>query len=193
MKERLPEIKDEDIPDSPEMKEPLVAKHTRPSWDEYFMDVANSISKRATCDRGRSGCVIAKDKEILVTGYVGSPRGFPHCDEEGHIFEDRWLTENQKDPNNKEELWTTHCIRTIHAEQNAIYQAARKGISIIGSTMYCRMTPCRVCAMAIVQCGIKRVVCERKYQKAEESETMFEQAKIRIEYVHDEVQEYPGE
>ena len=60
--------------------------YIRPSWDEYFMEVAHTISKRATCDRGRSGCVIAKDKQILVTGYVGSPRGLPHCDEVGHLM-----------------------------------------------------------------------------------------------------------
>lgn len=83
-----------------------------------------------------------------------------------------------------------HCMRTVHAEQNAICQAARLGISLEGATLYCRMTPCRTCAMLIINCGIKRVVCERKYHDGKESEEMFIQAGIPVEYVIDEVQKY---
>ncbi len=156
-------------------------KYVRPSWDEYFMEVAEAISKRATCDRGRSGCVIAKDKQILVTGYVGSPKGLSHCDEIGHqmkkmIHEDGSISE--------------HCVRTVHAEQNAICQAAKLGVSIDGATVYCRMTPCRVCAMLLINCGIVRVVCERKYHAGAETEEMFKKVGIKLEFVHDEVQEY---
>src|SRR3989344_2495846 len=138
--------------------------YKRPSWDEYFMEVMEAISKRATCNRGRSGCVIKKDKQLLATGYVGSPIGLPHCDEVGHqmkkmLHEDGSVTE--------------HCVRTIHAEQNAICQAAKQGISIQGGTLYCRMTPCRVCAMIIINSVIKRVVCQRKYHAGQESEYMF--------------------
>ena len=155
--------------------------YIRPSWDDYFMEVADAISKRATCDRGRSGCVIAKDRQILVTGYVGSPQGFKHCDEVGHqmkkmIHEDGKITE--------------HCVRTVHAEQNAICQAAKRGIAIDGATLYCRMTPCRTCAMLIINCGIARVMCERKYHAGTESEAMFADAGITIEYKHDELQQY---
>lgn len=156
-------------------------KYIRPTWDEYFMEVMDAISKRATCARGRSGCVIAKDNQLLVTGYVGSPVGLPHCDEVGHqmkkvIHEDDSITE--------------HCVRTVHAEQNAICQAAKKGVSLDGATLYCRMTPCRVCAMLIINCGIKRVVCERKYHAGGESEQMFKDAGILLEFFHDEMQQY---
>jgi dCMP deaminase len=156
-------------------------KYIRPTWDEYFLEVANTIAKRATCDRGRSGCVIARDRQILVTGYVGSPMGLPHCDEVGHLFK-KVIHEDGK--------ITNHCVRTVHAEQNAICQAAKMGISLNGSTLYCRMTPCRTCAMLIINCGIKRVVCERKYHAGYESEEMFKQAGISIEFVFDEIQQY---
>ncbi len=156
-------------------------KYKRPSWDEYFMEVANAISKRATCDRGRSGCVIAKDRQILVTGYVGSPKGLPHCDDVGH---------QMKKMMHEDGSVTQHCVRTVHAEQNAICQAARKGISIEGATLYCRMTPCRTCAMLIINCGISRVVCEKKYHAGEESEKMFASVGIKLEYVEEEVLKY---
>ncbi len=153
----------------------------RPTWDEYFMEVANAIAKRATCNRGRSGCVIARDKTLLVTGYVGSPKGFPHCDDVGH---------QMKRVVHGDGTETEHCVRTVHAEQNAVCQAARLGISIEGATLYCRMTPCRVCAMLIINCGIKRVVCERRYHAGAESEEMFRQAGVQIEFMHDELQRY---
>lgn len=156
----------------------------RPSWDEYFMELANAASKRATCDRGRSGCVIVKDKQLLVTGYVGSPAGLPHCDEVGHLFRQSIDIDGHI---------STHCVRTVHAEQNAICQAARRGIALDGATLYCRMTPCRTCAMLIINCGIKRVVCERKYHSGAESEELFRQAGIALEFFHDEVQKYENQ
>ena len=161
-----------------------MSEYKRPSWDEYFMEVCEAISKRATCERGRSGCVIAKDKQLLVTGYVGAPAGLPHCDDVGHQFK-KTLHENGKE--------TTHCVRTVHAEQNAICQAAKRGISIDGATLYCRMTPCRTCAMLIINCGIKRVVCQRRYHDSEDSEVMFKTAGIPLEYVIDEVQKYENQ
>jgi len=145
------------------------------------MEVANTIAKRATCDRGRSGCVIARDGQLLVTGYVGSPVGFPHCDDVGHLF---------KKVLHEDGSITQHCMRTVHAEQNAICQAARLGISIKGATLYCRMTPCRTCAMLIINCGIVRVVCERRYHAGMESEDMFRMANVSFEYQHDEIQQY---
>lgn len=155
--------------------------YVRPSWDEYFLEIANTVATRATCDRGRSGCVIARDKQILVTGYVGSPRGLPHCDEVGHLLK----TVTHEDGHTSQ-----HCMRTVHAEQNAICQAARLGIALDGATLYCRMTPCRTCAMLIINCGIVRVVCERKYHDGADSEKMFAQAGISLKFIHDEVQQY---
>lgn len=159
----------------------MAEKYVRPTWDEYFLEVANTIAKRATCDRGRSGCVIARDKQILVTGYVGSPMGLPHCDDVGHFFK-KVIHEDGK--------ITNHCMRTVHAEQNAICQAAKMGIALNEATLYCRMTPCRTCAMLIINCGIKHVVCERKYHTGEESEEMFKLAGISIEFIYDEIQQY---
>jgi len=160
------------------------SQYVRPTWDEYFMEVASTVAKRATCDRGRSGCVIAREKQILVTGYVGSPRGLPHCDDVGHLM---------KKVLHEDDRVTQHCMRTVHAEQNAICQAARLGISLEGATLYCRMTPCRTCAMLIINCGIVRVVCERKYHDGKESEEMFLQAGVSLEYVNDEIQHYTNQ
>src|SRR5574344_263405 len=141
-----------------------INQHGRPSWDEYFMEIANAVSSRATCDRGKSGCVIVRDRQILVTGYVGSPKGLPHCDEVGHQF---------KKLQHEDGTVTQHCTRTVHAEQNAICQAAKSGISIDGATLYCRMTPCRTCAMLIINCGIVRVVAERRYHDSADTVSMF--------------------
>jgi dCMP deaminase len=156
-------------------------KYVRPSWDEYFMEIAHTVSKRATCDRGRSGCVIVRDRQILVTGYVGSPIGMPHCDEVGH---------QMKQMIHEDGSITNHCVRTVHAEQNAICQAAKLGISLLNSTLYCRMTPCRVCAMLIINCGITRVVCEKKYHAGGESEEMFKMAGVSLEFFSDETMQY---
>lgn len=155
--------------------------YVRPSWDEYFIEIAHTIAKRATCDRGRSGCVISRDRQILVTGYVGSPVGLPHCDEVGHLM---------KKVIHEDDHVTLHCVRTVHAEQNAICQAAKLGIALDGATLYCRMTPCRTCAMLIINCGIKRVVCEFQYHAGQESEAMFMEAGIELEYIHREVLKY---
>jgi len=158
-----------------------VSKYIRPSWDDYFMEVMEAVSKRATCDRGRSGCVIVKNKQILVTGYVGSPMGLPHCDEVGHQY---------KKMINEDGSVSEHCVRTVHAEQNAICKAAKLGVPIDGATVYCRMTPCRTCAMLLINCGIKRVVCERKYHAGGESEEMFKKVGIELEYKYNELQQY---
>jgi len=156
----------------------------RPSWDDYFMEVCDAISKRATCDRGKSGCVIAKGNQILVTGYVGAPAGLPHCDEAGHQLKTMVHEDGRS---------TTHCVRTVHAEQNAICQAAKRGIPIDGATLYCRMTPCRTCAMLIINCGIARVVCQRRYHDPADSEAMLAAAGVGLEYVFDEVQGYESQ
>jgi len=163
---------------------PAGTAYVRPSWDEYFMEVCRAIAKRATCDRGRSGCVIARNKQILVTGYVGSPKGLPHCDDVGH---------QMKKVVHEDGSVTQHCVRTVHAEQNAVCQAAKLGVPIEGATLYCRMTPCRTCAMLIINCGIARVVCERKYHAGAESEGLFTRAGIELVYVHNELERYENQ
>ena len=156
-------------------------KYQRPTWDEYFLEVMHALAKRATCDRGRTACVIVKDNQIVVSGYVGSPPGLPHCDEVGHLMkkvveEDGSIHE--------------HCMRTIHAEQNAICQAAKRGVSVAGATLYCKLAPCRTCAMLLIASGIKRVVAEYKYHAGGEAEEMLKQAGISVEYIHDETLQY---
>lgn len=158
--------------------------YTRPPWDEYFMEIMRSVAKRATCDRGRASSVFVKDKQILVTGYVGSPVGLPHCDDIGHqlrkvIHEDGTITE--------------HCVRTVHAEQNAICQAARRGVALDGATVYVNMTPCRTCAMLLINSGIKRVVAANKYHDGAESEMMFKKADVKLKYLSKEVIKYKNQ
>mgnify|MGYP001737077161 FL=1 len=153
----------------------------RPSRDEYFMEVCRAIAKRATCDRWRSGCVIARANQILVTGYVWAPKGLPHCDDVGHLLK----TLQHNDGHSSQ-----HCMRTVHAEQNAICQAAKLGIALDKATLYCKMTPCRACAMMIINCGITRVVCEKKYHAGEESEEMFKKVWIQLEFFEEEIEEY---
>lgn len=159
-------------------------QYKRPSWDEYFMEIAKTVAKRATCDRGRSGCVIAKNKQILVTGYVGSPKGLQHCDEVGH---------QMKTLRHEDGTESHHCVRTTHAEQNAICQAAKIGIPIDGATLYCKMTPCSTCAKMIINAGIEKVVCEKKYHQGKESEIMFKIAGVKIEYFNEKIEEYENQ
>lgn len=152
----------------------------RPGWDEYFMEIVNAASKRATCDRGRTACVIVKDRRILCTGYVGSPIGLPHCDEVGHLYETRY------DANGKK---TEHCIRTIHAEQNAIAQAARYGIPIDGATIYMKLEPCFWCVKQMINAGIKRVVCLKRYHGADLSRKTLKEAGVRLDVLGEGPQE----
>jgi len=156
-------------------------KKSRPTWDEYFMDVCRAIALRATCDRGKSGCVIAKDKQILVTGYVGSPVGMPHCDEVGHQIE--VVTHSDG-------VARKHCVRTTHAEQNAICQAAKLGITINGATVYCKMIPCFACSKMIINAGIKRVVCEKRYHAGSASEKLLRDAGIQLDILSNEIEQY---
>jgi len=153
----------------------------RPTWDEYFMQICTVIGARGTCDRGQSGCVITRDKRIVATGYVGAPSGLPHCDEVGHLI---------KKVYNPDGTHSQHCIRTVHAEQNAICQAARLGVSLEDTTLYCKMEPCSVCSQLIINCGIKRVVCEKRYHKAQLTRKFFAQAGVSLTVLKDELQTY---
>ncbi|MFC1682185.1 deaminase [Nanoarchaeota archaeon] len=159
----------------------------RPSWDEYFMKIMKEVGARTTCDRARKGgggCVIVKDKQILVTGYVGSPPGISHCDEVGHQMKSTIHEDRSK---------SDHCVRTTHSEQNAICQAAKRGISLDGATLYVFMTPCYTCAKLIITAGIKRIVCEKAYHADKDSRDLLEQAGVKLEILKDEVTKYENQ
>jgi dCMP deaminase len=155
--------------------------HTRPSWDEYFMSIAELIGSRATCGRGRTGCVIVRDRQILVTGYVGSPIGMPHCDEVGH---------EMHKVINDDGTESEHCIRTVHAEQNAIAQAAKLGVSVDGATIYSHIMPCYVCAKILVNSGIKKFIANKDYHASAKTKKLFQEAGIVFEIIHIEMEDY---
>ena len=133
----------------------------RVSWEEYFMNIAKQVASRSTCDRKHVGALIVRDKTILSTGYNGSIRGMPHCDEIGHLMENG------------------HCVRTTHAEQNAIVQAAVHGSSTEGGTLYSTHSPCKICAKIILNAGIKRVVASEFYRD-EAILAMFKEAGVEL-------------
>ena len=160
-----------------------VTNYKRPGWDEYFFEIMRAIARRGTCDRGRSGCVIARDKQLISAGYVGSPVGEEHCDDVGHLFQKRYDADGN---------YSKHCVRTVHAEQNAICQAAKMGVSIEGATLYCGMTPCPVCAKMIINCGITRVVCLKRYHDGAEAERLFLRAGVALEHDSEDEEEYVG-
>lgn len=143
---------------------------SRPSLDEYFMNIAKVVATRSTCDRLRAGAVLVRDKKILSTGYNGAPRNMPHCDDVGHQLEDG------------------HCIRTAHGEQNAIVQAAYHGISTKGATMYCTFSPCKICAKIIANAGLVRVVADQIYRDPSVFQ-FFQDAGLRFEALNGNIQE----
>jgi len=158
-----------------------IEKRIRPSWDEYFLQIMDVVGRRSTCDRGFAAAVIVKDKQILTTGYSGSPAGLPHCDEVGHDLHE------VKHPDGSV---TTHCLRTTHSEQNAICQAAKFGISINGATLYTRYEPCYACAKMIINTGIIRVVCIRKYHGASVTRKIFKEAGVKFDVLTNELETY---
>jgi dCMP deaminase len=118
---------------------------SRPSWDDYFMGITFQVAGRSTCDRARVGAIIVKDRRILTTGYNGAPAGLAHCDDIGHL------------------IVGGHCVRTLHAEQNAIIQAALHGVSVAGGAIYVTHQPCLTCAKMIINAGIRRVIYAGHY------------------------------
>jgi dCMP deaminase len=162
-------------------KETVPPKYERPSWDEYFMKIVEIVGTRGTCDRFRGGCVITKNKRIITTGYAGSPVGLPHCDEVGHEMH---TVTHEGDKQSR------HCIRTAHAEQNAICEAARMGIALDGGTLYCKMTPCYTCAKMIINAGIKKVICAQDYHAGTRSKEIFKQAGLEYILLDDRITEY---
>lgn len=159
-------------------------EYKRPSWDEYFLEIAKLVGSRGTCDRGRNGAVIVKNKRIITTGYVGAPVGMSHCDEVGHLM---------SDVVNPDGTISKHCVRTLHAEQNAIIQAALHGISTEGATLYVKFEPCFTCCKMLINAGIKRVVCQKKYHAADLTRKFFKEAGVEIVYMEDRVEEYPNQ
>ena len=125
----------------------------RPSWDEYFMTLANEVATRTTCMRRAVGAVIVKDRRILATGYNGVPTGMRHCAETGCLRQQLGVPSGQRH----------EICRGLHAEQNAIIQAARYGIDIEGSSIYITTEPCSVCAKMLINAGIKEIVFATAY------------------------------
>lgn len=121
--------------------------NTRQDWDHYFLDIAKTVSTRATCPRKSVGAVIVKDRAILSTGYNGAVRGMPHCTEVGCMMDNG------------------HCVAVVHAEANAIIQAAKNGVCIEGATIYTTASPCWPCFKTIVNSGIKRIVFGEFYRE----------------------------
>lgn len=134
----------------------------RPTWDNYFMDMARMAATRSTCDRAQIGCVLVRDNRILTSGYNGSVSGLDHCDDVGHL------------------IVNGHCVRTLHAEQNAIIQAAMHGVAIKGATAYVTHFPCILCAKMLINVGVWRVVYLHDYANGR-GDDFFKSARIQIE------------
>jgi dCMP deaminase len=139
----------------------------RPSWDEYFMEITHLVARRSTCLRRHVGAVLVKDRNILATGYNGAPSGVAHCLDVGCLRE-RLAVQ----PGERHEL-----CRGLHAEQNAIIQAAKHGTNINGSTLYCTTLPCNICSKMLINAGIARIVYEVGYPDPL-AEEMIEEAGI---------------
>jgi len=153
----------------------------RPAWDNYFFGIMEAVAKRATCDRGKTASLIVKDNMILATGYVGAPRGLPSCDEIGHLMEETIHADG---------VARGHCVRTTHAEQNAIAQAARHGVSIDGAKMYMKMAPCLHCAKMLINSGIVEVICQKGYHAGNTAEQFLRDAGIKITIRNKEIVKY---
>ncbi len=142
----------------------------RPSWDQYFMAIADLAATRSTCLRRQVGAVVVKEKRILATGYNGAPRGLAHCLDIGCLREELGIPSGER-----HEL-----CRAIHAEQNAVVQAATSGVDITGSTIYTTTFPCSLCSKIIINSGIARIVCRTGYPD-DLSRQLLREAQIRIE------------
>ena len=143
---------------------------SRPSWPEYFMDITRLVAKRSTCLRRHVGAILVKDKRILATGYNGAPAGMKHCQEIGCLREDASIPSGER-----HEL-----CRALHAEQNAIIQAAYHGISINGSILYCTNKPCVICTKMIINAGIRKIYYGEGYEDPL-SDNMLAEANLEIE------------
>ena len=145
---------------------------TRPSWDEYFLKIADDVATRSTCLRRHVGAILVREKRILTTGYNGAPRGLPHCSDVG------CLRERERVPSGERH----ELCRGLHAEMNALLQAASYGINIQGSVLYATTHPCTLCVKMLVNCGVRRIVSREDYPD-ELAKKMLEQAGVRVEIV----------
>jgi len=143
----------------------------RPDWDEYFIEMLEVVKKRSTCLRRQVAAIIVKDKRIIATGYNGAPTGIAHCLEVGCLREERGIPSGQQ-----HEL-----CRGIHAEQNAIIQAAVHGVSVKNSTIYITHSPCVLCGKMIINAGIKRIVYQGSYPD-ELSMSLLKEAGIELKH-----------
>lgn len=159
----------------------------RISRKAYYFKVVEAVALRGTCDRGRAGAIIVKNNRILTTGYVGAPAGLPHCDEVGHELFWEMPCFSGEVINARA---TEHCKRTVHAELNAILQAAKVGVSVDGAIMYCTMYPCYICAQAIVNVGIREVFILYDYQGSNRSAPIFQQAGVQVFLMNEKMLEY---
>lgn len=141
----------------------------RPDWDTYFMEIAKIVAQRSTCLRRKVGAVIVKDRRILTTGYNGAPSGITHCEITGCLRKKLNVPSGQR-----HEL-----CRGLHAEQNALLQAALHGISLKGATLYCTNQPCIICAKMLINAGIKEIVIHEGYPDKLSIE-MLEEARIKL-------------
>lgn len=148
----------------------------RSTWLDYFMRIVDVVASRATCDRGKGGALVVKDNQVISAGYVGAPSGRPHCDEVGHLFQ------VVVDEDGKERK---HCVRTIHAEMNAIAQAAKRGASTNGAILYCSMAPCWDCGKLVHQSGIIRVICQNDYHGSERTKELFHAVGIALAIIEE--------
>jgi dCMP deaminase len=171
----------------------------RESRENYFMAVVDAVRMRSTCDRGKNGAIIVKDGRIVSTGYAGAPKGAAHCDQQGHLYEARGVVGDQKALDMlplvtnvfKENGWSVHCVRTVHAEMNALLQAARFGTPVDGAAMYCHSFPCYECAKGAVNAGIAEVVARQEYQCSEDSKRLFDSLSIPWKVLVAELPLYP--
>jgi len=147
----------------------IIPANPRPPWEKYFMDIACLVAKRSTCLRRAVGAVIVKDKRILATGYNGAPTGLEHCLDKGCLREELNIVSGER-----HEL-----CRGIHAEQNAIIQAALHGVSIKGAILFCTNQPCSICAKMIINAGIKKIYYKSGYADSM-SKKMLQEANIEV-------------
>lgn len=132
----------------------MILTMTRISWDEYFLKIARLVAERSTCRRRKVGAVLVRDKRILATGYNGAPRGLAHCDEAGCLRAELRIRSGER----------IEICRGIHAEQNAIVQAATFGINVTGARLYCTHQPCITCTKILINAGVKEVFISQRYQ-----------------------------
>ena len=143
----------------------------RPSWDAYFLEIATLVAQRSTCLRRHVGAVLVKDKRIIATGYNGPPSGLRHCDELGGC-----IREQQGVPSGQRH----ELCRGLHAEQNAIIQAALHGVSVKGATLFCTLTPCVLCAKMLINAGIVRIVTASDEYPDPLARQMLEEAGVEL-------------